>query len=149
MNMSRRISRICCLFAVSGLLVFTVGFAQASAVSQLSGSYRVIRRTDLGSQTRVLLQLHLSNHGQSDLQIQRLTIWDSPHPAKGGSRPCSLLLHSGGSADATEELTIPRSEYLHWGHGANLRLLLTVESPGGRKATEGVRVNRISGRKAN
>lgn len=147
--MKRRMSRISNLLVLASLFVLTAGFAQASEISHLSGSYKVIHKTDLGPQTRIRLQLRLANHGQRDLLIQRLTLWGSSHPAKSATEACSLVVHTGASASTTQEFTIPRSEYSRWSHGKHVRLLVAIESPGGRKAIEEVRLDLISGGKAN
>jgi hypothetical protein len=147
--MNPRISRISNLLVVAGLFVLTIGFAHAGDFSHLSGSYQVVGKTDVGSQTQVRLQLQLSNHGQRDLHIQRITLWDSPHHPGGRPQACSLLVHPGSSASTTQAFTMQRSEYRLWTSGARLKLLVAVEGPGGRKATELVRLDRISGGKAN
>lgn len=147
--MNPRISRISHLLVLAGVFVLTIGFAQASAVSHLSGSFQVIHKTDLGPRTRVRLQLHLANHGPRDLHILRITLWGSSHPTDGEKKTCSLVLHTDASASTTQEFTIPRSEYRLWTRATRLKLLVAVEEPGGRKATELVRLDRISGRKAN
>jgi hypothetical protein len=147
--MNFRVSRFSNLVTLAGLFVLTIGFAYASDVSHLSGSYQVLHKTDVGSQTRVRLQLHLSNRGQRDLQIQRITFWDPPHHPGGKPQLCSLLVHPGSSASTTQELTMPRSEYRFWNSAKRLNLLVAVERPGGRKSTELVRLDRIAGGKAN
>ncbi len=148
--MKCRMFRICdYLLVVAGLFMLMTRFAQASDVSQLSGSYQVIQKTDLGPQTHVRLQLHLTNHGQRPLHIRRLTLWDLPHADKGATQPCSLVVLTGASADTTQEFTIPRSEYTSWRRGARPRLLLQIEAPGGRGITQVVRLDRVSGGKVN
>jgi hypothetical protein len=148
--MNCRIFRICdYLLVVAGLFLFTTRFAQASDPSQLSGSYRVIQKTDLGPQTHVRLQLHLTNHGQRPLHIQRLTLWDLPHADKGATQACSIVVLTGASADTTQEFTIPRSEYKSWRRGARPRLLLQIEVPSGRGITRVVRLDRVSSGKVN
>jgi hypothetical protein len=129
--------------------MFTARFVQASDVSQLSGSYQVVQKTDLGAQTHVRLQLRLTNHGQRPLHIQRLTLWDRPHADKGATQACSIVVLTGASADTTQEFTVPRSEYKLWRRGARPRLLLQVEAPGGRGITRVVRLDRVSGGKVN
>jgi hypothetical protein len=145
--MNRRISRICS-FLFAGLFAIAIPFAQASS-AQLTGSYQVLRKIDVGQQTRVRLQLHLANHGLHDLRIRRLTVWDSPHPLRSSTRACSLVLHPGASADTTQELIVPRSEYSRWKRTPSLRFLLGVEKPGGRSVTEVIRLDRLSSGKAN
>lgn len=144
-----RISRVANLLVLASLLVFTIGFANATDFSYLSGSYQVLRKTDLGSQMRVQLQLHLSNHGQRDLNIQRITFWGSARHPGGKPQACSVLVHPGSSVSTTQEVTMPRSEYRSWTSAKRLNLLVAVEEPGGRQATELVRLDRISGGKAN
>jgi hypothetical protein len=147
--MNPRISRVPTLLVLAGFFVLTIGFAQARAVSHLSGSYQVVHQTDLGPQTRVRLQLHLANHGPRDLHILRITLWGSSHPTAAEKKTCSLLLHTDASASTTQEFTIPRSEYRLWTRAKRLKLLVAVEEPGGRKATELVRLDQISGGKEN
>ncbi|MGD0825836.1 MAG: hypothetical protein ABR908_14710, partial [Terriglobales bacterium] len=95
--MNPRISRISNLLVVAGLCLLTIGFAQASDLSHLSGSYKVVHTTDLGPQTRIRLQLHLANHGERDLRIQRLTLWGASHPRKSATEACSLVVRTGAS----------------------------------------------------
>lgn len=146
--MNRRISQFPYLLILAGLSAF-VAPASAGTVSPLSGSYQVIGKTDVGSQTQVRIQIRLANTGERDLKIQRLTLWNSPHPPNRSDRKCSLLIHPGASAETTPEFTIPRSQYRQWERGTNPRLLLEVASPGGRKTTELLRLVRTSGGKVN
>jgi hypothetical protein len=149
--MRRRISQIPYLLALAVLFAFATASAQASDTSRLSGTYKVLHKTELGSQTRVQLQLHLANNGPRDLQVRRINLRGAPHSPGAKPQPCSLLVHPGYSASATQEFTVPRSEYrrLRLNSGAPLELLLAVDAPGGREATELIRLDRISPRKAN
>lgn len=135
------------LLVAAGFFIFLIQ-AQASDASRVSGSYQVVDKTDLGARTRVQLHLHLTNHGQHDLHIQRLTLWDFSHPDKGGSQGCSIVVRAGASADTTQEFTVRRAEYELWSRGTRPRLVLEVQSAGGRTTTEAVRLDRASGGKA-
>lgn len=147
--MNRTISRIAQLLALTGLFVLTIGFARANTVPHLSGSYRVIHKADLGSQTRIRLQLEFSNSGARDLLIKRMTVWSGHHPGKAEARSSSFVIRTGASSSTTQEFTIPRSEYRSLSHGTPLTLLVAVEGPEGRKAVELVRLDPISRGKAN
>jgi hypothetical protein len=143
--MKRKIVRLCSYpLAVAGLFISTTRFAQAKDLSELSGSYQIAQKTELGAQTRVRLQLHLTNHGQQALHIQRLTLWDFPHADKGATQTCSIIVYTGASADTTEEFTIPRAEFELWKHGARPRLVLQIEAPRGQGTTKVVRLDRVS-----
>jgi len=147
--MKVKILRSCNYFLVAaGLFAFTIQFARASDASRVSGSYHVVQKMNLGSQTRVRLQLRLTNHGQHELRIQRLTLWDFSHPDKGGTHACSIVVHAGASADTTQEFTVRRPEYELWVHRTRPRLVLEAQSPDGRRTTKVVRLEPVFGRKA-
>ena len=137
------------LLVVAGFLVLATSFSRASGAPPVSGSYQVVEKTNLGSQTRVRVQLHLTNHGQQALRIQRLTLWDLSHPGKGGTQACSIVIRAGGSTDTTQEFTIRRPEYEMWRRGTRPRLILEGQAPDGRKTIAVVRLDRASGGKAN
>lgn len=129
-------------FLIAGLLMLAVPFSQASDASRISGSYQVVEKTDIGSQVRVRLELRLTNHGQRELHIQRLTLWDFSHPHKGGSQPCTIVLGSDASASTTQEFTIPRAEYELWTRGTRPRLVVEMQSSRGHTTAEAVRLDR-------
>jgi len=144
--MNRRISRIFGYPAVAALLIFVPHLALAGNILQLSGSYQVVGKPATGPQTRIRLHIHLVNRGSRDLKIQRLAFWSFSHP--GQSQACSISLHTDGSADATQDFTVPRPEYELWLRGARPRLILEVLGSSGRRTTEVVRLDRVSGGKA-
>jgi hypothetical protein len=148
--MNGKILRTCArLLIIAGVLAFALAVVRAADTMFVTGSYQVLQKTDRGSQTRVRLHLHLTNHGQRDIQIQRLTIWDFPHPTKGGSQASSVVVHALTSVDTTEEFTIPHSEYELWSRGTRPRIVLEVRTPDGRKTTQVVRLDRVQGGRAN
>jgi hypothetical protein len=129
-------------------LLIAVRSAQASDASQISGSYQVLQKSDLGAQTRIRLEIHLANRGARDLRIQRLTLWDLSHPGGGETQACALIVHPGAAVHTELQFTIPRSEYELWSRGSRPRLVLEVSRPSGGKTNEVVRLEPISGRKA-
>lgn len=114
------------------------------ATTRLSGSYQVVRKPVAGLQTHVQLHLRLSNPGPHDLHIQRLTLWDSPHPDRGGTQKVSLVLHAGTSIATNQEFTISHSDFELWSRGARPRLVLELLGPSGRTTTAVVRLDRAS-----
>jgi len=135
------------LLVLGGLFVVSIHLANASANSQLSGTYQAVAESQRSEQVRVRLQLHLVNHETRDLHIQRITLWDFAHPARGGTEACSIALHAAGSADTTHEFTIPRAEYELWKRGARPRVVLEIAGAAGHFSTEVVRLERVSARK--
>jgi hypothetical protein len=137
------------LLIVAALLASTTGLAWGSKAALISGSYKVVQKTHIGSQTRVRLQLRLTNHGQRELYIRRLTLWDFSHPAKGGTQPCSIILRGHTSANITSEFAIPRAEYELWQRGTRPRLVVELPTGDGRRTTQAVRLDRFPDERGN
>lgn len=124
-----------------GIATFWTHAALANTEPQLSGSYQVMRRSESSGQTHLKLRVHLVNHGTRDLHIQRLTLWDFGHPAKGAAQACSVVVPSAGSAETTQDFTIPRAEYEHWKRGTRPRVVLELATESGRPGTVVLRLD--------
>ena len=135
-------------FVVAALVAPSGLAASAGNVPLVSGSYRVVQKTDLGSQTQIRMRIHLVNHGTSGLSIERMTLWDFSHPEKGGSQACAVTLPARASADTTQEFTIRLTEYEQWQKGLRPRLVLQTPGPGKTKSTTAVRLDRIASKEA-
>jgi hypothetical protein len=136
------------------LLLVIVGFAAsgfalppASAVPGVSGSYKIIQKTEKDGLVQVQLRLNLANRGAHDLHIQRITLWDLSHPSKGGTQVCSVIVHSAASASTTQEFTIPRAEFDLWKRGTKPRVVLNLATPDNRPSTVSVRLDPALDRK--
>jgi len=137
----------CSRLLAFGLCVMSMPLAEASANQPLSGSYRAVHEWNAGDQVRVRLKIHLVSHKSRDLQIQRITLWDFAHPARGGTQACSVSLRAASSANTTQEFIIPRAQYELWKRGAHPRVVLEIAGPTGHFSTEVVRLEHISARK--
>ena len=137
---------------VAALLLVGIQFASGSNAPVVSGSYSVVQNKALGSQVQIRIRIHLTNHGPSDLSVQRMTLWDFSHPDKGGSRACALTLRAHTSADTTQEFMVSRSDYQQWQKGFRPRFVLEMAGPGNAvgqptaKSTVVVRLDRSSAR---
>jgi hypothetical protein len=127
-------------------LAFALQFSQGSDIKRLSGSYRVVRETEIGPHNRVRLQFRLTNQGHSDLVIRRFALRDFSHANRETVRACSLALRAGTSIDTTQEFTVPRPEYESWRGSHGPKLLLEVMLPSGRKTIEAVHLNGAPGK---
>jgi hypothetical protein len=139
----------CCGLVLVGVSALPIHVAQAGDAPRLSGSYQVVHRADTGDQTSVRLQIHLVNRGPSELHVQRITLWNLSHPGRGATQSCSIVIHRAGSADTTQEFTVPRAEYELLKRGARPRLVLEVAAPGRHTTTEVVRLDSIVSGKGN
>jgi len=132
----------------AAMLPFEVQSALASNRPQISGTYDVAEKTDLGSQEQIRMRIHLVNHGMSMLSIERMTIWDFSRPEKGGTRACAVALGAHASADTTQVFTVRRADYQLWQRGVQPRVVLQLVGPGNTRSRTVVRLNRISGQEA-
>jgi hypothetical protein len=149
MNFNPRLMRISSPFlAIILLFPGTIGLARSPETPSLSGSYQILQKTELGSQTRVRIQFHLINHGGQALHVQRLILWNSTHPTKGGTQAAHFIIPALGSINTTQQFTIPHSEYSLWERGSRPRLILGLEMPVGLSASQAVRLDRFSAQKA-
>lgn|SRR5208337_3230339 len=135
-----------CLLVACLLVAFASQFAQAANLP-ISGSYEVIEKTDLGSQTKITVRLHLTNHGQGLLYLQQVLLADFAHPSNGGPRTSSIALNPGTSEDATQEFVIPRSQFAEWQRGLRPRVLLQLQTATGARITQVIRLDRVPARK--
>jgi hypothetical protein len=139
-------------FVAAAMLLATPGWANSAAIGGISGTYRVVGKTEAGAHTRVRLKVHLTNHGQTLVHIGRLGLEEVTSSArtahKEKAQACSVAIAAGGAADTTQEFTIPRAEFRTWQHGGAPRLLLEIEGPGGHKTTEAVRLTQVGENRA-
>ena len=133
-------------------ILFAASFTFASNGPLVTGSYQVVKHTKVGSEAQIQIHIHLVNHGASNLFVQKMTLRDLSHPGKGVTRACAVALRAHGSADTTQALTIPQSEYQLWQKGVRPRFVLRMASPGnppGRTNISAVvRLDRSSGQEA-
>lgn len=127
------------------LLGLGVQFANAGNAA-ITGSYDVIERTNLGSQTKIMMRLKLTNHEQGALYVQKILLWDSGYPPIGTPRSSSIALHSGAS-EVTTEFVIRRAQADQWRKGLLPRIVLELQTAKGTKMTEVIRLGRVPARK--
>jgi hypothetical protein len=140
--------RFCRWLLGMAALLFAPGvqFALAGNAPPVSGSYQVLNHKDLGSESQIKMRIHLANHGSSDFSIDRMTLWDFSHAAKGGTSACAVALRAHSSSETTLRFTIRRSDYELWKSGVRPRIVLQMTGPGGTKSKVVVRMDRISSR---
>lgn len=134
------------------LLLLGFGLPPANAVhvpvpgSYISGSYEVVQKTDLGSRTRILLRLHLTNRGEGILYLQKILLWDFGQSPAGAPRRSLLVLHAGTSEDTTQEFTIPCSQVEQWQKGLRPRIVLELQTATGARVTQAIRLVPTAGK---
>jgi hypothetical protein len=130
------------------LLMFGLGAQSANASGvRVTGSYEVVEKSNLGSRTKILLRLHLTNHEEGVLQLQKIVLWDFGHPPSGGPLGSSIALRSGTSEDTTREFVIPRGQIEQWQRGLLPRVVLELQAATGARITQAIRLSRVSARK--
>ncbi len=135
--------------ALATCIVFASQVSEARDLTQLSGTYEVIGKTDAGPNTSIRLRIHVTNQGAGSLSVQRIALRDFSHPVRDRVRASALTIPAGGTADSTQEFTLPRLEYDSWQHGNQPKLVLEIVKASGRRTTEVLTLTRISNGKGN
>ena len=136
------------LLAIAALFGLSVPLALANAAPAVSGTYQVVRKRLLGSQSQIQMRLHLVNHGSTAVLVQRITLWNLAHAERGGSTTCAVAVPAHASADTTVQFSIRRSDDKLWQKGFRPRLVLQMAGPGGMNSKAVVRLDRTSGQEA-
>jgi hypothetical protein len=144
--MNHRTFRHCCISVAVLLFTFAVRPANAASVP-ISGSYEIVQKADLGSQTKILVRYHLTNRGQSSLSVQGVLLSDFAHPPNGGPLKPPVTLSPGASGDISQELVIPRLQFDQWQRGVRPRAILELQTAAGARATQAIRLGRVAARK--
>lgn len=139
--------RLC--LALAACMILATQLSGASGLTRLSGSYEVMGKTDVGPNATVRLRVHLTNQGASSLSVQRMALRNFSHPTRDQVHASALTIPAGGSADSSQEFTVPRLEYESWQRGSQPRLILEILTDSGRRTTEVVPLTRVSTRKGN
>lgn len=129
---------------VVALVLSTLCTLPANAANlPISGAYEVIQKTDLGSQTKVVVRFHLTNHGQAPVQLQALSLSDFGHPSGRASLAASVTLPPGGSQVISQSFLIPRLQFDQWKMGALPRVVVELQTTTGAKITQALRLQRV------
>jgi hypothetical protein len=115
----------------------------SAANPAITGSYEVIRKTDLGSQVKVLLRFELVSHRPIPVSVIGVLLSDFAHPAVGGRHTPAITLRPSGTTELTEELVVPREQFKQWQRGVRPRVLLKLQDSSGTTYTQVVRPSRV------
>ena len=126
------------------LLLFTLCALPANAANlPISGTYEVIQKTDFGSQTKVVMRFHLTNHSQVPVVLQALSLSDFGYQPGKAPLAASITLPPGGSQAISKALVIPRLQFDQWKMGAHPRLVVELQTTTGSRITQAIRLERI------
>jgi hypothetical protein len=128
------------------LLAFGAGSANAANLP-ISGSYKVVGKTNVGSQAKVLLRLHFTNHGQAPLYLQEILLRDFAQPPSASKGRVSITLNSGNAEETTQEFVVPRRQFDQWRRGVLPRVVLKLQTATGARITQAIRLDRIPARR--
>ena len=94
------------LFVVTSITAVTMvvaapGWASSATTGGISGTYQVVGKTEAGAQTRVRLKVHLTNHGQTLVHVERLGLENAASSVrtahKEKTQACSVTIAAGGA----------------------------------------------------
>ncbi len=130
------------------MLLLALGAGGANAANlPMSGSYEVVGKTNVGTQAKVLLRLHFTNHGQAPLHLQKILLRDFAQPPSAPNGRVSITLNSGNTEETTQEFVVPRRQFDQWRRGMLPRVVLNLQTAAGARITQAVRLDRIPARR--
>jgi hypothetical protein len=109
----------------------------------ITGSYELIQKTNLGSQTKITVRFHLTNQGLNPLYLQELLLSDFGHPPSGQLLTPSITLPPGTAEETSQEFVIPRLEFDQWQKGVPPRVVLQLKTTTGTNITQTIRLVRV------
>jgi len=136
-----------CPVVLVSLLLFGLGAHPARAANApVSGSYELIQRTDLGSRTKVVVRLRLTNKGHDVVYVQKILLGDFGQAPIGAAGASAIVLRSRTAEETTQEFVIPRLQFDQWQRGLRPRLILDLQTPTGARIMQAVRLERVPAR---
>jgi len=122
-----------CGLVLMGGLVAPGAFVEQNALAdgpKLTGMYGVVETTDLGRDVCVTLHIRLQNNSKDKVYITSLRRALAP-AGPNQEETTSVIIEAHGRADFTQQFTVARNEYQHWGKGAPPLLFLRMQVAGG------------------
>jgi hypothetical protein len=129
------------IFVVALALVVALFLAVpglATNAHELSGSYIVFGKTEVGSHVRVQMRIRLVNHSLDRISVLKITFHSFLPPSKPQGAAVSMALEPHRAGQLTQELNITRQEYELWRKGAHPRLALEIQRSDGTRRTDAI-----------
>src|SRR5438552_18928297 len=109
------------------LLVLGGAAPRGAAGQVVSGVYKVIETTDLGTQMRVTMHIRLMNAGDDRVFVIQARLREFLPHGKVTDDPLGVILEPHSGSEFTQQFTIPKQEFELWGRGARPHLGLKVQ----------------------
>ncbi|PYK95880.1 MAG: hypothetical protein DME36_00340 [Verrucomicrobia bacterium] len=132
----------------SGLvLLLALGICSPRGVAGqlVSGVYKVIETTDLGTQMRVTMFIRLMNAGGDRIFVNQARLRGLLRSGRGEDKPAGVILEPHGSAEFTQDFIIQKQDYELWSKGARPRIGLRMQVAGGQETTMTLELMRLPG----
>jgi hypothetical protein len=110
------------------LCVFLISAQPVSATPALAGTYKITENTDLGSEVRITVELHLVNASGTSVTITSVGVRSISSPLQIVSAPASLFVQSRSKAQTTVQFLIPKKDFATWSAGPHQQFLVKFHS---------------------
>lgn len=118
--------------AVSIFCIFISCALFASPAPQLTGSYKMTASTDLGSETRISVELNFFNPADHAMTVTSVSLRSPLSPGHTVSVPASLTVQSHAKAQVTLQFVIPKQDFTAWSAGPHQLFLLKFQAAGAK-----------------
>jgi hypothetical protein len=127
------------------LLVLGVGVKSTRAGQIVSGSYSVKESTDLGTQVRVTLQIHLTNAGEQRLFITQLSLQNHLRLPQVSEERAAVILEPHLGTEVTRQFTIGKDAFEALRQSVRPVLSLRIQAADGTETTVTIALMRRPG----
>jgi hypothetical protein len=135
-HVSTQAVRFFVLLLALGLLGGRTASGRAAGGQPITGFYRILDATDLGSDARVTLDIRLANSGEDRVFVTGVSLLGFPHAGQSAQASASVILEPHSSESFTQEFTVSRKEYQLLGRGRVRPVLsLNVQIGGNAETT--------------
>jgi len=110
------------------LCVFLISAQPVSATPSLAGTYNITENTDLGSEVRITVELHLVNASDTSVTITSVAVRSISSPLHLVSAPANLFMQSRSKAQTTVQFLIPKKDFATWSAGPHRKFLVKFHS---------------------
>jgi uncharacterized protein (DUF58 family) len=110
------------------LYAFLVSALPVSATPVLAGTYKITENTDLGSEVRITVELHLVNASDISVTITSVAVRSISSPLHAVSAPANLIVEGRSRAETTVQFLIPKKDFATWSAGPHQKFLVKFHS---------------------
>jgi hypothetical protein len=116
------------------LYAFLVSALPVSATPVLAGTYKITENTDLGSEVRITVELHLVNASDTSVTITSVGVRSVSSPHQMVSTTANVTVQSHSDSQLSLQILMPKRDFSNWAAGPHQQFILNFHSADGKSS---------------